>query len=151
MWFRVFGTRDTAPEPAAFLEHLYKAGLRVPGHFGGDEQGWFRVDFVIEEGAPPLRLDRFLIGEEDLRDEINAWAAWLETLDDNEYYGRLMQHVISTQQLFSMECSRDRFEEESVRNFCIAVCEYLARETKGVYQVDNLGFFAANSKLLVPE
>jgi hypothetical protein len=36
MWFRVFGTRDTAPEPADFLKHLHDSGVPGPGHFTGD-------------------------------------------------------------------------------------------------------------------
>jgi hypothetical protein len=151
MWFRVFGSRDTAPEPADFLKHLHEFGVPVPGHFGGDDQGWFRADFEYEPGTPPLRLNRYLVVEEDLRDELNAWGAWLESLEEHPNTVKLMQKVIGSQQLFTLECPRDRFEEELVRKLCLTVCQYLARETEGVYQVDRQGFFAANGKQLVSE
>jgi len=151
MWFRVFGTRETAPEPADFLKHLNDFGAPVPGHFGGDDQGWFHVDFEYEPGATPLRLNRYLVVEEDLRDELNAWAAWLESLDEHPNTVKLMQKVIGSQQLFTLECPRDRFEEEPVRTLCLQVCQYLAQETDGVYQIDRQGFFAANGKQLVSE
>src|ERR1700728_1340978 len=110
MWFRVFGTKETAPEPADFLKHLHEHGVPVPGHFGGDDHGWFHVDFEFEPGVAPLRLNRYLVIEEDLRDELNAWAAWLESLDEHPNAVRLMQQVVSAQQLFTLECPRDRFE-----------------------------------------
>lgn len=151
MWFRVFGTKETAPEPADFLKHLRDAGVAAPGHFGGDDQGWFRVDFEIEAGAAPLRLNRYLVVEEDLRDELNAWAAWLESLDEHPNTVRLMQKVVGSQQLFTLDCPRDRYEEEVSRQLCVAVCQYLSRETEGVYQIDRQGFFAPNGKQLVSE
>jgi hypothetical protein len=151
MWFRVFGSKATAPEPADFLKRLHDGGVPVPGHFGGDDNGWFRVDFVYDEAAPPLRLNRYLIVEEDLRDELNAWAAWLEELEEHPNIPRLMQKVIGSQQLFTLECPRDRFEEDNVRSLCLGICQYLARETEGVYQIDRQGFFAPNGKQLVSE
>jgi hypothetical protein len=151
MWFRVFGTTDFAPEPAAVLEHLHKHGVEVPGHFGGDDQGWFRADFVVEEEVEPLRLDRYLVGEEDLRDQLNAWAAWLESAESSPNAHRLMQHVIGAQQLFTMECPRHLYEENLVQNVCLGLCRFLAQQTAGVYQVDGLGFFAADGAMLLGE
>ena len=40
-WYRVFGTNDTEPDPAALLEHLQQLGFEVTGKFRGDDQGWF--------------------------------------------------------------------------------------------------------------
>jgi hypothetical protein len=151
MWFRVFGIRESTPEAADFLKHLHETGVPVPGHFGGDDQGWFRVDFVFDEAAPPLRLNRYLVVEEELRDILDGWAAWVEEQEDHPNVDRLMQHIVSTQQVFTLECSRDRYEEDRVRSLCLGACQYLARETGGIYQVDNEGFYAANGKLLLPE
>jgi hypothetical protein len=151
MWFRVFGTSEVAPEPAAILERLHGLGLKAEGHFHGDEQGWFEVDFVLPDLPEPLRLERFLSSEEDIRDQLNAWAAWLETAADNPHYGRLMQQVISTQQVFTLQCPRHRLEEPPVERFCTELSRYLASRTRGVYQVDGRGFFAPSGELLVGE
>jgi hypothetical protein len=151
MWFRVFGTSEKAPAPAALLEYFDKEGLKVEGHFKGDDLGWFGVDFVLSESTEPLHLDRYLAEEEEIRDQLNAWAAWLETIDDPARSGQLMQLMIGANQVFTLECPRDRLEEKGVAHFCQELCQYLARASNGVYQVDNRGFFAADGKLLVKE
>jgi hypothetical protein len=151
MWFRVFGTTDNAPEPADLLEAMNAQGIRVEGHFKGDDLGWFGVDFVLSANAEPLHMDRYLADEDDIRDQLNAWAAWLETIKDPVRSGELMQLMISAYQVFTLECSRDRAEEAAVDRLCLSLCRYLARQTNGVYQVDNRGFFAADGKLLVKE
>ncbi|OAI45877.1 hypothetical protein AYO44_02460 [Planctomycetaceae bacterium SCGC AG-212-F19] len=151
MWFRIFGTRDTIPAPAALLEHLQTQGMRVEGHFKGDDLGWFDVDFVLPGAAQPLHLDRYLTEADDLRDQLNAWAAWLEAQEGSETAHRLMQHMIAVQQLFTLSCPRDRSEEEATAGFCQELCRYLAKQTDGVYQIDNQGFFAPDGKLLIKE
>jgi hypothetical protein len=151
MWFRVFGTSEKAPEPAALLEHLQKQGVKVEGHFKGDDLGWFGVDFVLPDNAEPLHMDRYLAEEDEIREQLNAWAAWLETIDDPVRSGQLMQLMIGANQVFTLECSRDRLEEKGVAHLCQELCQYLAQVSGGVYQVDNRGFFAADGKLLVKE
>src|SRR5215813_8194186 len=146
MWFRIFGVRDAAPEPAKLLEHLHTLGIKVEGHFKGDDLGWFHVEFVLPDDPAPLTMDRFLAEEDDIRDQLNAWAAWLENVEDPVVAGMLMQRMIGANQVFALEVSRDRAEEDAVAQFCRKLCQYLARSTDGVYQVDARGFFAADGK-----
>lgn len=150
MWFRVFSTDEEAPEPAALLARLTEAGFSVQGDFGGEGRGWVRADFALGGQPAPVRLDRYLGDEEDVRDNLNAWAAWLETQDGNPYVHRLMQHMIGAQQVYAVEATRDEAEDE-VGRFCVALCRAVAGATRGVYQVDGAGFFAPDGKLLVPE
>lgn len=151
MWFRVFGTNDVQPEPAALLEHLKSVGVAIPGHFGGDSHGWFRVDFPYAADTAPLRLERYLVGEDEIRDDLNAWAAWLETQDENENVPRLMQHMVITRQVFTLRCPRDAYDEEAVRQLCVGLCRFLARQTAGVYQIDTCGFFGPDGQELLRE
>src|SRR5215475_6522172 len=81
LWFRVFGGNDEQPEPAALLAYLHAQGLAVPGHFRGDDEGWFAAEFEMEAGATPLYLERYLATEEGIRADLNTWAAWVETCD----------------------------------------------------------------------
>ena len=150
MWYRVFGTNDHESEPVALLEHLRDIDERVTGHFKGDEHGWTRAEIVFAENATPLYLERFLAKVDDIRDDLNAWAAWLETMDHQSNHGRLMQHVIQTMQLFTLRWPRE-CTEGPVSKHCLAICRFLARQTAGVYQVDTQGFFAADGTLLLPE
>jgi hypothetical protein len=150
MWFRVFGAKEAAPEPAALLEQFQGPGGTVAGHFTGDELGWFSVEFVLPNG-PTLRLQRYLAVEDDIRDDLNAWAAWLETVPACDAAPRLMQHLIGAKQVFALDCPRAQFEEPAVAAFCLTLCRYLARQTQGVYQIDARGFFNADDELLVKE
>src|SRR5262245_5503477 len=125
MWFRVFGTSQVAPEPAALLEHMQNQGLKIEGHFKGDDLGWSGVDFILPDRAEPLHMDRYLTEEDDIRDQLNAWAAWLETTGESARATHLMQLMIGTNQVFTLECPRDRVEESVVEKFCLNLCRYL--------------------------
>jgi hypothetical protein len=145
-WFRVFGTSDAEPQPAALLEYLKGQGALVTGHFHGDDQGWFQAD-LVGAGAGPLYLERYLAKEEGVRDILNTWAGWLETAEHSPNRGRLMQHMISTAQLFVLE----RVSENVDVSMCVGICWFLAQETAGVYQVDTEGFFSPDGTLLLRE
>ena len=139
MWFRVFGTADTPIDPAEVVEHLRLRGIDVEGHFGGDDQGWFKVDLVLAKDLT-LHVERYLTEEEGIREELNAWAAFLESCAENHYVPRLMQQMVGTQQLFTFRVPRDRLEDEPVARLCRELCQYLCEKTKGVYQMDGQGF-----------
>lgn len=144
MWFRVFGTNDAQPSPAAVLEFLHGQGGEVSGRFHGDDLGWFRADLLLAGIA--VSLERYLTAEDDIRDDLNTWAAWLESVPANSHQGRLMQHMIGTKQLFTVQVP-DGVDPTAIED----LCRFLARQTDGVYQVDGRGFFAADGSLLVPE
>jgi hypothetical protein len=150
-WYRVFGTSAVQPPPADLLEHLNASGLTVAGHFRGDDLGWFRAELVYAEDSPPLELQRYLAGEEGIRGELNTWAAWLETQEENRHHGRLMGHMIGTQQLFTLALPEDEIGDELAERVSLETCRFLAGRTDGVYQVDHGGFFAADGTLLVEE
>jgi hypothetical protein len=151
LWYRVFGTNDVQPEPAALLEAVRALGIEATAEFGGDEQGWFRVALTFAADATPVHLERYLATEEGIRADLNSWAAWLETADYSPNHGPLMQHVISTRQLFTLRCPIDHADEVLVERLCVGVSRFLARTTDGVYQVDDEGFFAADGILLLKE
>jgi hypothetical protein len=150
-WYRVFGTNDVQPEPAAFEEQARSLGVKVVGMFLGDDQGWFRADLFVEDTSPLLEVERFLTTEEGIRSQLNTWAAWLETAEDNPNHGPVMQHMIQTTQLFTLHRPVEGLGEEPVERLCMQLCQFLARVTAGVYQVDGLGFFAADGTLLLEE
>jgi len=151
LWYRVFGTNDAQPEPAALLDHLQGHGTEVAGNFRGDDEGWFGADVVFAAEATPLHLERYLAAEEGIRADLNSWAAWLETADYSPNHQPLMQHVIGTTQLFILRRPIDHANEVLVEELCLSLCQFLARATAGVYQVDDQGFFAADGTLLLQE
>jgi hypothetical protein len=150
MWHRVFGTKSAPVEPERLLAHLQSRGLNVSSHSRGDDQGWFRVELRLE-GEEAVALERFLATEEGIRPELNSWAAWLETVQDNPHAVRLMLHMVNTAQVFTVQAVADTEDPEQCQPLAGEICRFLAGETAGVYQVDGQGFFAADGTLLVPE
>ena len=151
MWYRVFGLNESEPAPAGLAEHLHAAGIVVEPHFRGDDLGWTSGELRLPGGGTPVLLQRYLAKEDDIRDDLNAHAAELETCDYSPNHGRLMQHAVQTKQLITLrspidaidEVARDRMLEES--------CRFLAAATDGVYQIDGRGWFSASGELLLAE
>jgi hypothetical protein len=146
MWYRIFGSTDGEPSPAAILDHLNGPGVAVSGKFHGDGD-WFGAELVVA-GKTPLGLERFLASEEGIRAELNSWAAWLETCAPPAEQARLMERMIQARQLFTLQRPDDA---EAAGPVCEALCQYLARATDGMYQIDGRGLFAADGTLLAEE
>jgi hypothetical protein len=149
LWFRVFGSSETPVVPEAILAHLNTI-VPVTGRFRADDAGWFAAELGFAE-TTPLHLERFLASEEGIRGELNAWAAWLETCDYDPNHVLLMECVVQTRQLFTLRRPIDHADEVLVERLCVGLCRELARVTEGVYQVDDLGFFAADGAQLLQE
>ena len=147
MWYRVFAASDAPIEPAALLEHLAELGRHVRGDFRGDEEGWFAVNLELD-GAIVAEVQRYLVSEEGIRAELNAWAAWIEQAGEGtSQQGRLMQQVISTRQLFTIKAAPNA--DPRIEHLCLATCKFLLSQTGGVYQIDSQGFFDPDGKLLL--
>jgi len=151
-WYRVFGTNEAGLEPARLLAAQSRhVGTEVTGRFRGDGLGWFEAELGLR--GTRLEVQRYLTSEEDLRDDLNTWAAWLETTAEGPDAGRLMRHMIATTQMFTFRRVDPVADADTYlfEDLCIGLCQFLARETDGVYQVDGKGFFDAEGMLLVAE
>jgi hypothetical protein len=149
-WYRVFGTNDAPVEPARLLEEARRLEAGVTARFRGDDLGWFRADLAVPGEEAPLAVERFLSSEEGIRAELNTWAAWLEETGPGPEATRLMQHVISTTQVFTLG-PLEPDAAASLDHLCTGLCRFLARATAGVYHADGGGFFAPDGTPLVPE
>jgi hypothetical protein len=147
-WYRVFGASAVEPAPAALLEMLQGIQAGATGRFSGDSEGWFKAELAFPPESGTIVVGRFLSSEDGIREELNSWAAWIETNEGNPYRDRLMRHMIGTAQVFTLLPSTDDDVPASV---CVAMSRFLARATDGVYQVDRHGFFAADGSLLFAE
>jgi hypothetical protein len=150
MWYRVFGQSGAEPAPVALAAHLHAQGLAVEPHFRGDDLGWTAGELRLPSGSPVL-LARYLTAVEELRDDLNAHAAELETMDYSPNSGPLMARVIQTQQLITLRKPVDAADEVLLDAVLHEAVRYLAAATDGVYQVDGRGWFAADGTLLVRE
>jgi hypothetical protein len=151
MWYRVFGRSDAEVSLAALLRHLHDAGLNVTGQFKGDDLGWFGGELILEGGGTPAYLERYLAATDEIRSDLNSWAAWLETADYSPNHRMLMEHVIQTRQLFTLRRPIDHADEVALELLCSETCRFLAEKTEGVYQLDDAGWFAADGTMLLRE
>jgi hypothetical protein len=151
MWHRVFGKSEAEVPPAALAEHLHAAGLPVEPHFKGDDLGWTSGELRLPGGGTPVYLERYLATDDDIRDDLNAHAAELETMDYSPNNGRLMEHVIQTKQLVVLRKPVAASDEILLDRVLLHACRFLAAHTDGVYQIDGRGWFAADGELLVQE
>lgn len=150
MWYRVFSLSEFEPPPAALAAHLHAHGLAVEPHFKGDDLGWTEGELRLASGSPVL-LARFLTKEDDLRDDLNAYAAELETMTYSPNSAPLMERVIQTKQLITLRKPVDLADEVLVETVLEEAVRFLAGATNGVYQIDGRGWFAATGDLLVQE
>jgi hypothetical protein len=150
MWYRVFCRSTTEPSPAALAQHLSDLGLRVEPHFKGDDLGWTEAELRLPTGSPVL-LARYLTREDDLRDDLNAHAAELETMDYSPNSAPLMERVIQTQQLITLRKPVDVSDEVTLEKLLDAVVRHIASTTDGIFQIDGRGWFDSNGELLVAE
>jgi hypothetical protein len=151
MWYRVFSLSDSPVSPAKLVEHLHALSLPVTPHFKGDDLGWTAGELVLPGGGTPVQLGRYLAAEDDLRDDLNAYAAELETMDFSPNSPALMQHVVQTKQLVTLRRPLDHADEATLDRLCLEAVGFLAANTDGVYQIDGQGWFAADGKLLLQE
>ncbi len=151
MWHRVFGRNDAQVPPSDLAAELHAVGLAVEPHFRGDDLGWTAGELRLPGLNTPVSLDRYLTAEDDIRAELNAHAAELETCDYSPNAAPLVEHVALTKQLIVIRKPVDAHDEVALEKLLTAACRLLAARTDGVYQIDGLGWFAADGELLVRE
>jgi hypothetical protein len=150
MWYRVFCRSEAEVEPTHLLARVQTPGRPVTGQFRGDELGWTAAELTVGSGSPVF-AERYLTGEDGLRDDLNTWAAWLETQDHEPNHRRLMERVIQSRQLVTVRRPVDHSNESSVEDVCRILCQALAAAADGVYQVEGDGWFAADGQRLLTE
>ena len=151
MWYRVFGRGSEEVAAAALATHLHAAGLPVEPHFKGDDLGWTSGELRLPGLNTPVMLERYLAREDEIRDDLNAYAALLETCDYSPNHGPLMERVVQSQQLIVIRKPVDAVNEIALENVLVESCRFLASNMDGIYQIDGQGWFAANGDLLLQE
>jgi hypothetical protein len=151
MWYRIFApTRQEAPL-SVLVEMLHQRGCPVVPHFKGDDLGWTSGEFQLPAGGTPLLLARYLTKEDDLRADLNSFAAELETMTFSPNAAPLMERVIQTQQLVTIRKPLDTPNDSAAETACEATCQILAGLSGGFYQVDGQGWFEASGAELLHE
>lgn len=151
MWLRVFSPTNGEPLPADIAAHLHLAGVPVVPHFKGDTHGWTTGELHLPGDGTPLLLARYLTREDDLRADLNSFAAELETMTHSPHSTGLMERVIQAQQLMTVRKPIGHPNESLVDRACDELVRFLAQQCDGFYQIDRRGWFAKSGELLVEE
>jgi hypothetical protein len=150
MWYRIFCRADDPLPPGALLERLHGAGLAVEARFRGDDLGWTGAELTIGVGSP-VSVERYLAKEDELRNDLNSWAAWLETCNYSPNHTMLMERIIQTAQMITLRRPIDHADDVKLEKLCLEICRTLAGRADGVYQVDGDGWYAADGTMLLQE
>ena len=150
MWYRVFGRSDAEVKPDELLAAVQRPGRPVTAAFRGDDLGWTAAEFSLGSGSPVL-VERYLTAADELRDDLNTWAAWLEAQDHEPNHARLMEHVIQSKQLVTVRKPVDSPNESATEDVCRALCQRIAERSDGIYQVEGDGWYSAAGDRLLTE
>jgi len=150
MWYRVFCRSAEEMPPGDLLAHVREQGIPVEARFRWDNLGWTAADFILGQGTPVF-AERYLTDTDDLRNDLNTWAGYLETLDYSPNSIPLMERVIQTKQLITLRKPLGHSDEVGVDRLCEFLSRALATASDGIYQVEGNGWYAADGELLVKE
>jgi hypothetical protein len=150
MWSRIFCRNDQTLMPSQMLAMLESTGLTCSGDFKGDELGWTSGEIRLSDDTP-IMLERYLSKEDDIRDDLNSWAAWVETQDFYEGRFVLMERIIQTHQLVTLRKPISVADEVGMEKAFQTLCQAFAKIGDGIYQVDSEGFFSPDGSKILEE
>ena len=150
MWYRVFCRSEVAPSPAELLAALQADNPNIRGRFRGDDLGWTAATIELGPSTPVL-VERYLTDADELRDDLNSWAAYLETLDYSPNNGRLMEHVFQSRQMVAIRRPLDHPNEIEAERVCLTVARLMAFSAEGIYQAEGDGWYDGSGELLLKE
>ncbi len=132
------------------LSQLGELASRVQPHFKGDDLGWTAAELLVELGTP-IYVERYLTQEDNLREDLNSWAAWLETRDFSPNHVMLMERVIQTQQMITIRKPIDHPNENLLDEVCTALSRAICQKADGIYQAEDQGWYSASGEELLKE
>ncbi len=150
MWYRVFCRSGVGIAHGELLDRVQQRERPVIVRFKGDDLGWTSAEFTLGTGTP-VYAERYLTNEDEIRDDLNTWAAYLETLDYSPNNVSLMERVIQSRQLVTIRKPLDHPNESAIDDLCQSICQVIAAAADGMYQVENIGWYAADGTLLLQE
>lgn len=151
MWYRIFAATPNVPNVQALLAYVSDQKTKIHGLFQhAPDEEWFVLELVFGSGSS-VCIERFLANEPGIREELNSWAGYLETLDYSSKAVPLMERTIQAHQMYTLRRPIDHANEVLLDHVCLQACTFLAQSTGGFYHIDGRGFFEADGQVLVEE
>jgi hypothetical protein len=149
-WSRVFGSLDQNPDPARLERATTELVPLASVHLKGDDLGWYHAEIRWGQGSP-LTIETYGAADPSVRNDLNTWAAYIETCDYSPNVPMLMEKVALARQVITLRRPIDHQDELGLDRLMSGLAQHLALETDGVYQIDEAGFFDKNGGLLLEE
>ncbi len=152
-WIRVFGTKRTCPLASDLLNTCLRHGFEIESEVLGDDEEWEQVTFRVpgaREGVMVERVGGGPEGQEEVREEVQPVIATFEGRS-GEKVDHVLETIRKTKQLFIIGVPLVTPARSPLRQLAQALATHLARETKGLYQIPDQGFYSADNELLVPD
>ena len=150
-WIRIFGTNATTLRVSALVEQLDEAGVEVTWEVMGDDQEWEQVSLQTPAMQAPVMLERMALDDPEIHEEVAPLLDGLERLDDVYDVDEIEQVLGGTRQLYILGMPAGLQGDSDVEQLSLCVSQLIAKLTKGIYQVDQAGFYDADGQILLEE
>ncbi|MCS6975473.1 MAG: hypothetical protein NZM31_00505 [Gemmatales bacterium] len=146
-WFRVFANSEVVPSPETIAEGVRQTFPHLRLTFTADEEGWLECDLSDPATGKHWLLRRYSRKSDDIRGELQSWAAWVEWQPPSPHQQPIMERLMTAQQVFVFGADADPVSD----HLGLTLMQFLADCCNGIYQIDGRGFYAADGQLLLAE
>lgn len=149
---RVFARSPGAPNPQAIVDHLRRRRFDVrveTGIYTLSYEGWQHLNVFYAEGRSPLSLERqSLHGDEPLTDRLRALMDATTGAKDSRGKQRVLDFLARASQVFELIIPPDFDWHASRHLVSTELLNYLQKQTDGLIQADEEGYYQRNRLIL---
>ena len=149
-WYSVHGTIEASPTPSAMLASLRPRVDGLAYDFEPHDESWCEGRFRLsDKTVPAIHVRRARAGDEGF-DDLARLEKILSEMDDEPHRDFVLAHIRRTCQSVHVIPLDFTLGMSKLARMCEQLCGYLARETEGLIQVFQEGFFSAEGESLLP-
>ena len=150
-WYSIHGAIEVSPRPLAMLACVHPRVVGLAYNFEPDEERWRRGQFQRQEATTPaILVSRIGPGDEGFIAADKRYEEWLSTMSDEPHRDFVLAHLHRTRQTVNLIPVDFTLGMTKLARVCEQLCGFLARETDGLIQVFQEGFFSPQGESLLP-
>ncbi|MFN0197962.1 MAG: hypothetical protein ACKVT0_14550 [Planctomycetaceae bacterium] len=150
-WYIVYGKNDECPHPSQLHNSIRPAITNLIYNCKPNEINWTNSQFTLSTtSVPVITINRTTIGESQFEDEVEKSINAYATIQGEKYQEMIINHLRHTRQILHILPTGLSLGNAQLARVCEQVCGFLARETSGIIQVFQEGFFNPQGQSLMP-
>ena len=155
-WYTVFATAQVCPFPSLWVDSLRPAVKDLVCHAQPDEKNWTTVEMTFSKASSPLvHLSRVQIGPHNFEDEITRRVEGMAKFRNEQTQGEDQFAVVTdflrrTRQIIHIKPVDVQIGQSKLARICEQLCGACARNSEGLIQVFQEGFFDVGGNSLFP-